>query len=233
MDNKVVEIVNLVVVTVNRRRVTEEAAMAEAAGAAAEEAAGAAAAGAGRPATAGAAGVAAEGVAAADTAAAGTAEPVGGVAETPGFELPLRLLLAFRVLIDELHAELARRGHPDMRPMHGFVFQAIGPGGTTAAELGRRLGISKQAAGKTIDTLEQLGYTERGPDPGDARRKVVRLTDRAIDALALSARIFDDLRARWAEILGTERLRALEADLRLVTPLDPWRLDVPGWFGGQ
>ncbi len=207
--------------------------MAEAAGAAAEEAAGAAAAGAGRPATAGAAGVAAEGVAAADTAAAGTAEPVGGVAETPGFELPLRLLLAFRVLIDELHAELARRGHPDMRPMHGFVFQAIGPGGTTAAELGRRLGISKQAAGKTIDTLEQLGYTERGPDPGDARRKVVRLTDRAIDALALSARIFDDLRARWAEILGTERLRALEADLRLVTPLDPWRLDVPGWFGGQ
>ena len=120
-----------------------------------------------------------------------------------------------------------------MRPMHGFVFQAIGPGGSTAAELGRRLGISKQAAGKTIDTLEQLGYTERGPDPGDARRKVVRLTDRAIDALALSARIFDDLRARWAEILGTERLRALEADLRLVTPLDPWRLDVPGWFGGQ
>ncbi|HEV2239474.1 MAG TPA: MarR family winged helix-turn-helix transcriptional regulator [Streptosporangiaceae bacterium] len=207
--------------------------MAEAAGAAAEEAAGAAAAGAGRPATAGAAGVAAAGVAAAGTAAVGAAEPVGGVAETPGFELPLRLLLAFRVLIDELHAELARRGHPDMRPMHGFVFQAIGPGGTTAAELGRRLGISKQAAGKTIDTLEQLGYTERGPDPGDARRKVVRLTDRAVDALALSARIFDDLRARWAEILGTERLRALEADLRLVTPLDPWRLDVPGWFGGQ
>jgi DNA-binding MarR family transcriptional regulator len=186
--------------------------MAEAAGAAAGEAAGAAAAGAERAATARAA------------VAAG---------ETPGFELPLRLLLAFRVLIDELHAELARRGHPDMRPMHGFVFQAIGPGGTTAAELGRRLGISKQAAGKTIDTLEQLGYLQRGPDPADARRKVVRLTDRAIDALALSARIFDDLRARWAEILGTERLRALEADLRRVTPRDPWRLDVPGWFGGK
>jgi DNA-binding MarR family transcriptional regulator len=177
--------------------------------------------------------VAAAGVAAAGVAAAGTAEPVGEAAEPPGFELPLRLLLAFRVLIDELHAELARRGHPDMRPMHGFVFQAIGPCGTTAAELGRRLGISKQAAGKTIDALEQLGYTERGPDPGDARRKVVRLTDRAVDALELSARIFDDLRARWGEILGTERLRALEADLRLVTPLDPWRLDVPGWFGGQ
>lgn len=176
-------------------------------------------------------GARAAGAALAEAAGAAAAGAAG--AEAPGFELPLRLLLAFRVLIDELHAELARRGHPDMRPMHGFVFQAIGPGGTTAAELGRRLGISKQAAGKTIDTLEQLGYLERGPDPGDARRKVVRLTGRATDALALSARIFDDLRARWAEILGTERLRALEADLRRVTPRDPWRLDVPGWFGGS
>jgi DNA-binding MarR family transcriptional regulator len=154
-------------------------------------------------------------------------------AEAPGFELPLRLLLGFRVLIDEVHAELARRGHPDLRPMHGFVFQAIGPGGTTAAELGRRLGISKQAAGKTIDALEQLGYTERGPDPVDARRKVVRLTGRAVDALEISARTFDDLRARWADVLGPERLRALEADLRRVTPPDLWRLDVPGWFGAQ
>jgi DNA-binding MarR family transcriptional regulator len=153
--------------------------------------------------------------------------------DPPGFELPLRLLLAFRVLIDELHAELARQGHPDTRPMHGFVFQAIGPDGTSAAELGRRLGISKQAAGKTIDSLERLGYLERGPDPRDARRKVVRLTARAVDMLERSARIFDDLRARWAEIIGAERLRAMEADLRQVTPPDMFRLDVPGWFGGQ
>jgi DNA-binding MarR family transcriptional regulator len=118
--------------------------------------------------------------------------------EPPGFELPLRLLLGFRVLIDELHAELARQGHPGMRPMYGFVLQAIGPRGTTAVELGRRLGISKQAAGKTIDALEHLGYAQRGPDPGDARRKVVRLTGRGIDSLERSARIFEDLRARWA-----------------------------------
>jgi DNA-binding MarR family transcriptional regulator len=152
--------------------------------------------------------------------------------DPPGFELPLRLFLGFRVLIDELHSELARQGHPDMRPMHGFVFQAIGAEGTTAVELGRRLGISKQAAGKTIDSLEHLGYVERGPDPHDARRKVVRLTDRGIDSLARSARIFDDLRARWAQTLGEERLRAMEADLRKVTATDVFRLDVPGWFGG-
>ena len=117
--------------------------------------------------------------------------------------------------------------------MHGFVFQAIGPDGTTATELGRRLGVSKQAAGKTLDTLERLGYVERGPDPQDARRKLVRLTERGVDSLRRSAQIFEDLRARWAEILGPERLRAMETDLRKVTPPDVFLLDVPGWFGGD
>jgi DNA-binding MarR family transcriptional regulator len=156
----------------------------------------------------------------------------GAAAEPPGFELPVRLLLGFRSLIDDLHAELARQGHPDARPMHGFVFQAIGPDGTTAAELGRRLGVSKQAAGKTIDSLERLGYVRREPDRRDQRQKIVVLTDHGLDALARAAAIFDDLRARWAEILGPERLRALEADLRAVTGDLVLPLDVPGWFGG-
>jgi DNA-binding MarR family transcriptional regulator len=155
----------------------------------------------------------------------------GAPPDAPGFELPLRLLLGFRSLIDDLHAELARQGHRDARPMHGFVFQAIGPHGTTAAELGRRLGISKQAAGKTIDSLERLGYVRREPDSRDQRQKLVVLTERGFDMLARSARIFDELRAQWADILGPERLRALEADLRAVTGDVAVPLDVPGWFG--
>lgn len=138
--------------------------------------------------------------------------------------------MGFRVLIDELHAELARQGHPELRPMHGFVMQAVGHG-TTAVELGRTLGVSKQAAGKTIETLERAGYVERAVDPADTRRKLVRLTPRGIDALGRSARIFDTLRRRWADELGEDRLRALEADLRKVTPADLFRLDTPGWFG--
>lgn len=153
--------------------------------------------------------------------------------DPPGFELPLRLFLGFRVLIDDLHAELARQGHPHARPMHGFVMQAVGVDGTTAVELGRTLGVSKQAAGKTIEALERLGYVERARDPRDTRRKIVRLTPSGVDMLARSARIFDELRARWAAVIGEERLRELEADLRRVTPRDVFRLDVPGWFGSS
>jgi DNA-binding MarR family transcriptional regulator len=151
--------------------------------------------------------------------------------DAPGFELPLRMFMAFRMALDEVHAELAAQGHPDVRPTHGYVFQAIGPHGTTAADLGRTLGISKQAAGKTIAALEGLGYVALSPDPHDARRKLVHLTARGVDVLARSARVFETIRARWAAELGTERLRELEADMRRMTPDDFFRLDVPGWFG--
>jgi DNA-binding MarR family transcriptional regulator len=149
----------------------------------------------------------------------------------PGYELPLLLFAGFRSLVDQLHAELARQGHPDVRPAYGFAMQAIGHEGATASDLGRRLGISKQAAGKTVDRLEHLGYAQRVDDERDARRKLVKLTPRGVDALTRSAEIFDDLRAQWAKTVGAPRLRALESDLRAVVPADGFRLDVAGWFG--
>ncbi|GAA5059136.1 MarR family winged helix-turn-helix transcriptional regulator [Nocardia callitridis] len=156
--------------------------------------------------------------------------------DSGGYELPLRMLLGFRVVIDEVHAELAAHGHPELRPLHGFVFQVIGRaggGGCGAADLGRALGVSKQAAGKHIETLERWGYLRRGHDPEDGRRKVYTLTERADDVLTRSARAFDRIHARWAEVLGRDRLTALEHDLRAVTPAEVFRFDMPNWFGGQ
>jgi DNA-binding MarR family transcriptional regulator len=149
-----------------------------------------------------------------------------------GYELPLLLLAGFRAVIDEAHEELAARGHPEMRPAHGFAMQAIGTFGATAADVGRRLGVSKQAAGKTIDRLAELGYVERGGESADRRRKLVRLTPRGTEALALSAGAFEHVRARWAGLLGADRVAALERDLRAVSPDQAFRLDLPGWLGG-
>ncbi|MER7625583.1 MarR family winged helix-turn-helix transcriptional regulator [Streptomyces sp. NPDC126503] len=152
-----------------------------------------------------------------------------------GFELPLLLLGGFRTLIDGLHARLAEQGHPGLRPSHGFALQAIAARGegSTASEIGRRLGVSKQAAGKTVDRLLALGYAERADDPADARRKLVRLTPHGHDALARSAAIFDELRAEWSAALGAERVRAVETALREVVPPETaFRLDAPTWLGG-
>jgi DNA-binding MarR family transcriptional regulator len=149
-----------------------------------------------------------------------------------GFELPLLLFAGFRSIIDELHAELGRRGHPDLRPAHGFAMQAVGLGGATATEAARKLGISKQAAGKTFDRLAELGYVERRNDAADRRRKLIRLTPRGVAALTASAMIFAQIRARWAAELDADRLAELEASLRVMAPPEIFRLDVPGWFNG-
>ncbi|MET8515035.1 MarR family transcriptional regulator [Streptomyces sp. NPDC005077] len=166
------------------------------------------------------------------------AEPAGRVegvvpdGDVAGFELPLLLFAGFRSIIDELHRELAECGHPEVRPAYGFALQAIGRDGATASEIGRRLGVSKQAAGKTVDRLESLGYVERVDDPQDGRRKLVRVTPRGVDVLVRSAQGFDRLRAEWARVLGAERLRALECDLRTMAPADGFRLDAAAWFNG-
>lgn len=131
-----------------------------------------------------------------------------------------------------VNIELAHQGHPDVRPAYGFAMQAIGRDGLTATELGRRLGVSKQAAGKTVDRLVHLGYAERVDDKADGRRRLVTLTPRGVDALARSATIFEELRTEWAGVLGAQRLRELTADLRTVAPADGFRMDVAGWFGG-
>jgi DNA-binding MarR family transcriptional regulator len=153
--------------------------------------------------------------------------------ELGGYQLPLHLLLGFRVLIDGLHAELARQGHPGIRPVHGFILQAVGTDGVTAAELGRRLGVTKQAATKHIERLEHLGYLHRAAHPRDGRQKVVRRTGAGLDVLRRSAAIFDELRDGWMAILGEDRLTALEQDLRKVTAGQLVRVDAPGWFSGE
>ena len=151
---------------------------------------------------------------------------------TSGYELPLLLFSGFRTLIERLHEELARQGHTGARPAHGFALQAIGPTGVTAAELGRRLGVSKQAAGKTVDRLMRLGYVERAASESDGRAKVVRLTPFGVDLLNRSAAIFDTLRTEWVAELGEDRVAALEAALRTVVPAGV-RVDAVGWLGAE
>ncbi|WP_406097615.1 MarR family winged helix-turn-helix transcriptional regulator [Streptomyces sp. NBC_01013] len=149
-----------------------------------------------------------------------------------GFELPVLLFAGFRSIIDALHRELAEHGHPGMSPAYGYALQAVGRDGSTAGEIGRRLGVSKQAAGKTVEKLEGLGYVERVDDPKDGRRKLVRLSPRGIDMLVRSSEGFDRLRAEWMRVLGAERVRAMEADLRTVVAPDAFRLDMAAWFNG-
>jgi DNA-binding MarR family transcriptional regulator len=154
------------------------------------------------------------------------------VTQRSGYELPLLLLAAFRAIVDELHVELARRGHPGARPIHGFALQAIGPDGATIGELGKRLGVTKQAAAKTAKNLEETGYATRAPHPDDGRAWVLTRTPRGTEFLGLSAEIFDQLRQQRASQIGDERLSQLEEDLATLIRQTPGTsiADLPGWL---
>lgn len=148
----------------------------------------------------------------------------------PGGELIFRLLGAFRDLVDAMHDELARRGHPDVRPGHGFALQAIAPAPVTGSELAGRLGVTKQAAGRTLDLLVERGYVERTEDPADARRRLVVLTPTGREVLAISAEVLERRRADWAQRVGPARFAVLEDCLRAITGGEGDPLDAAAWF---
>lgn len=130
----------------------------------------------------------------------------------PGYALPFLLLSAFRNLIDELHARLADAGHENLRPAHGVALQMISRGGGVS-DLARRLGVSKQAASKTVTALEGLGYAERRPSGADRRRTEVVLTARGAELLALSGEILNELRDEWASVVGEREMTVLQDTL--------------------
>jgi DNA-binding MarR family transcriptional regulator len=147
-----------------------------------------------------------------------------------GADLALLLLGGFRALADAASAELAERGYEKIRPVHDFAIRTIDAGADTASELGRQLGVSKQAAAKTIAFLEERGYVSGEVDPRDSRRRRFTVTDQGYALLRTGEQVFDELRAQWAERIGATELERLEEALSDLGIRIPAHFDVPGYF---
>jgi DNA-binding MarR family transcriptional regulator len=150
-----------------------------------------------------------------------------------GPRLALLLLGGFRAMVETAQAELAAQGYPDVRPVHEFAIRAIDAGAGSASDLGRQLGVSKQAAAKTIAVIEERGYVAGEPDPADGRRRRLTVTRKGKALMRAGEKIFDDLRVSWAEQLGAERLDDVEAALLELGVEAPSRFDAPGWLAGS
>ncbi|WP_253888133.1 MarR family winged helix-turn-helix transcriptional regulator [Actinokineospora diospyrosa] len=135
-------------------------------------------------------------------------------------EIPALLAMAFRTVMDEVHESLAAEGFDDVRPAHGFVFQYLShrQAGATAVELGVHLGVTKQAAVQLVDELEARGYVERRPHPTDRRSRMVVLAPRGWACVASVVRRWNEIEARWVDLIGADQVDHLRADLqRIVT----------------
>jgi DNA-binding MarR family transcriptional regulator len=127
-----------------------------------------------------------------------------------GGPIPLvGLLTAVARWIEQRHmAAFADAGYDDVRVSHNAVFTRIPAAGIRLTELAAQAGVSKQAMAELVEELVGKGYLQRVPDPADGRAKLLVMADRGAASHEVTLRIFADIEAELAAVVGAERLEA-------------------------
>ncbi len=100
----------------------------------------------------------------------------------------------------------------------GLLYVAAA-GQTTVGELARALGIGQPASSTLVERLVQVGLVQRGEDPSDRRRALVRLTRRGEELVEQLEQAGRDWWQRWLRQLSEEDLAALTQGLRALADL--------------
>jgi DNA-binding MarR family transcriptional regulator len=116
---------------------------------------------------------------------------------------------------DRIRAGLRARGHA-LQPAHASILIHLKGEGRRLTELAERAGVSKQAMGKLVDELEEIGYVERVPDEGDGRAKIVRFSKKGRALLRDSHEIVESIWDDYAALVGEPRLVRLRDTLNLL-----------------
>mgnify|MGYP006072853251 CR=1 FL=1 len=83
--------------------------------------------------------------------------------------------------------------------------------GLTQRELAQRLGVSPAAVTTSLKSLEKRGYIHREPEPQDARRNRVCLTERGQQAVEACAGCFQRVNQRMSQGLTAEERQQIKA----------------------
>ncbi|MGS0688650.1 MarR family winged helix-turn-helix transcriptional regulator [Nakamurella sp. GG22] len=138
--------------------------------------------------------------------------------------LGLLLFIPYRAIESRVLAAIQAAGFVDLTIAQARVFQRIGPDGTRLTELAQAAQVTKQTAGFLVDQLEKSGYVERVPDPSDARARLIRVTTRGADAVAVGAEVIAEIEAEWTEHLGRKNVAHLRATLSALRDItDPYQ----------
>lgn len=131
----------------------------------------------------------------------------------PPGRLAAELLNASAWFDEALLARLAQQGWPSLTPTRSRAFLALSRGPVLVSELARELDISRQAAHKLLDGLQQDGLISRRVDDHDRRAQQVTLTARGRELARDAGRILPDLERELARRIGTRSVLALREAL--------------------
>lgn len=127
-------------------------------------------------------------------------------------------------------ATMADAGMPRMPARVMMALVAAPAGGSTAAELAHRLGVSPAAVSTALKYLQQLRFVQRVSRPGDRRDRYEVVHDAFYGSIASSAAVYERMAALIDEIaeahdgddpLAAERARELSGFFRFMSQRMP------------
>lgn len=108
---------------------------------------------------------------------------------------------------------LQEAGFADIRPPHANVFPFVPPQGIQIGALAAMVGVRKQSMAQSVMELEQAGYVERRPDPGDGRARLVFLTPKGRAVPPVAKKAGSRVEAEWSALLGEKEFENLRTAL--------------------
>lgn len=123
------------------------------------------------------------------------------------------MLMAFRHFEEYLSERLKGRGFDNIKPSHFNILRHLNPEGMRQVDLARDAGISKQAVGKMVGELAEVGFVEVVDDNKDKRAKLVVYTESGRDLIEQSVQIVRELEIKFSEILGVDSYANLRTSL--------------------
>lgn len=126
------------------------------------------------------------------------------------------LALARQSWLGEMASRLARLGYDDYRRSDAAAVRLLRRGPVPVGQLGTALGVTRQAARKAADGLQQRGFATTSRDPHDSRQLNVTLTVAGQDYARAVTAVIDELNREVAGRVNPPQLAAADAVLRAV-----------------
>jgi DNA-binding MarR family transcriptional regulator len=124
------------------------------------------------------------------------------------------LALTRQSWLGQMSSRLERLGYVDYRRSDAAAMRMLWRGPLPVGHLGAVLGVTRQAARKVADGLEQRGYATTGRDSRDTRQLNVTLTQAGRDYARAITAVIDELNHEVAGRVSAAELAAADTVLR-------------------
>lgn len=130
------------------------------------------------------------------------------------------LALARLSWVRQMADRLGQLGYADYRRSDAITLRMLSRGPVTVGRLGTELGVTRQAARKVIDGLEQRDYVRTERDAHDSRVLNVILTPVGVGYARAVIQVIHDLNREFCERADPAQLSAADAVLRVMIASD-------------